>query len=276
MVDPGALPERLDLEESDRRQIADVLAALREVLGKHLIGVYLHGSAVLGGLRAHSDIDLLAVSSRRMTRHEKERTAGYLLAVSGSDPAAAPPRPIELTIVVGSEIRPWRYPPTMDFQYGEWWRERFERGEVGPWPSRINPDLALLLTMTLLGNAPIAGPPPAGVFDAVPRVDFLDALVADIAGLLEDIDGDTGNVVLTLARIWTGVVTGAVRSKDAAAGWALPRLAPEYRAVLARARDIYLGTQDERWDDLRHDLRPFADRVIAEIEAARSLVSHRG
>lgn len=261
------LPEHLRLEESDREQVIQVVTALQDVLGDDLIGAYMHGSAILGGLRAHSDLDVLAVSARQLTVHQKKLMAAHLFRLSGFPP---PPRPIELTIVVGSEIRPWRYPPTMDFQYGEWLRERFKRGEVEPWPSRTNPDLALLMTMTLIGNATLAGPPPSEVFDAVPKADFIDALVAGIPSLLADVEWDTRNVVLTLARIWSGLVSGAVQSKDAAADWAIPRLAPEYRPVLERARDVYLGIRDEQWDDLRNQIRPFADKVVNEIETTRS------
>ncbi|CAN5130610.1 aminoglycoside adenylyltransferase family protein [soil metagenome] len=267
MEPDSSLPEHLALEETDREQIAHVLAPLRDVLGDELIGAYLHGSSVLGGLRAQSDIDVLAVSARRITRDEKRRIVAHLLAVSGTDSAAAPPRPVELTIVVWSEIRPWRYPPTMDFQYGEWWRKEFERGELEPWPSRTNPDLTPLVAMVLLGGATLTGPPPYEVFDPVPDADFIDALVAGIAALMDDIDSDTRNVVLTLARIWSGVVTGAVQSKDAAAEWALPRLAPEHRVVLARARGIYLGTEEEHWGDLQGRICPFAEAVVAEVEA---------
>jgi streptomycin 3"-adenylyltransferase len=276
MTAAGSLPEHLALAETDRRQIAEILAAVRDVLGHELIGVYLHGSAVLGGLRAFSDIDVLTVSARQMTRNEKERMVAHLLAVSGTYPFAVPPRPVELTIVVWSESRPWRYPPRMDLQYGEWWRDRFQRGELEPWPSSTNPDLALVVTMALLGGATLAGPPPSEVFDPVPRADFLDALVADMGAVVQDIDWDTRNVVLTLARIWRGVATGAVQSKDVAAEWALPRLAPEHRAVLARARGIYLGSEEEHWDDVQDSIRPFVDTAIAEIEAARSALSDHG
>jgi predicted nucleotidyltransferase len=270
MAADGSSPGPVALEETDQQQIDSVVAALREVLGQGLIGAYLHGSAILGGLRARSDIDVLAVSARRMTHHEKERMVARLLAVSGTDLTGAPPRPVELTIVVSSEIRPWVYPPTMDFLYGEWLRDRFELGELEPWPSRTNPDVVLLVTMALLGGTSLAGPPPFEVFDPIPRKDFLDALVAGIDALLEDIDTDTRNVVLTLARIWSGVVNGVVQSKDAAADWALPRVASEHRAVLARARGIYLGVEAEHWEDLRGRIRPFANAVVAEIEAARS------
>jgi predicted nucleotidyltransferase len=276
MTTAGSMPEHLALEESDREQIAGVVAALRDALGTDLIGAYLHGSAILGGLHKFSDLDVLAVSARRMTRDEKEALVARLLAMSAPSPPQTASRPVELTIVVSSEIRPWRYPPTMDFEYGEWWRDRFQRGEVEPWPSRTNRDVAPLVTMALLGGATLAGPPPAEVLDPVPKADFIDSLVSGIEGLVRDIDGDTRNVVLTLARIWSSVVTGTVQSKDAAADWALPRLAPVHLPVLARARDIYLGIEEEHWDDMQHSIRPFADAVIAEIEATRSLLSDPG
>jgi predicted nucleotidyltransferase len=276
MTTAGSLPEHLALAETDRKQIAEILAALRDVLGHELIGAYLHGSVVLGGLRALSDIDVLAVSARQMTGHEKRRMVAHLLAISGTYPSVIAPRPVELTMVAWAQIRPWRYPPIMDFQYGEWWRDRFQRGELEPWPSSTNPDLALLVTMALLGEVTLAGPPPSEIFDPVPRADFIDALVGGIGELIHDIDWDTRNVILTLARIWCGVVTGDVQSKDAAAEWALPRLDSEHQTVLARARDIYLGTAEEHWDDMQDSIRPFADAVIAEIMAARSAISDHG
>jgi predicted nucleotidyltransferase len=228
------------------------------------VGAYLFGSAVLGGLRPRSDLDVLVVSRRRTSRGEKRRLVERLLAVSGSQPPA-PPRPVELTIVVESEIRPWPYPPAYDFQYGEWLRREFESGDVEPWPTTANPDLAVLITMVLLGNRPLLGPPPADVFDPVPRDDLVRAMVDGLDGLLRDLDTDTRNVVLTLARIWSTVASGTIRSKDEAATWALERLPDEHRTVLARARAIYLGDEEERWDDLEPHVRPHADRVVAEI-----------
>jgi hypothetical protein len=74
-------------------------------------------------------------------------------------------------------------------------------------------DPALLLTAALAGDHPLTGPPPAQVVDPVPHADLVRASVAGIPGLLDDLDGDTRNVVLTLARIWTTLATGEMRSK---------------------------------------------------------------
>ena len=252
------------LPAAEQGQVEHVLAALRDVLDADLIGAYLHGSAVLGGLRPYSDVDVFAVSRRPTTHAEKQQLVDRLLAFSGRRaPTAA--RPVELTIVVTAEIRPWHPPARFDFQYGEWLREAFESGNVEPWETSTNADLAVLIAMVLLADRPLFGPPPATLLDPVPRSDLADAMVGSLDGLLEDLDGDTRNVVLTLARIWCTVAAGEIRSKDYAATWALARLPEEHRPVLARARSIYRGDGDERWDDLVPRLRPHADHVVGEV-----------
>ena len=59
-------------------QIELLLAAVRGVLGEDVVGAYVFGSAVLEGLRARSDLDVLVVSRRRTTRAEKQRLASPL------------------------------------------------------------------------------------------------------------------------------------------------------------------------------------------------------
>jgi streptomycin 3"-adenylyltransferase len=263
------------------RQLAAVLALVADVLGSDLVGAYLHGSAVLGGLRPYSDLDMLVVARRPTTRAEKRRLVERLLTVSSVErfhtvSRAMPPdlpRPIELTLVVQSEVRPWRYPPRFDFQYGDWLRPAFERGEVEPWPTTTAPDLASLITMVLLAARPLLGPPPAEVLDPVPRADYLGAIVGDIDPLLDHLEGDTTNVLLTLARIWSTLATDSIRSKDVAATWVLAHLPPEHQPVLARARAIYLGDEDERWEDLRRVLRPCTDYLVGTIKRLAATVS---
>lgn len=254
------------MRAEDEQQLDRVLMLVREVLGPDVVGVYLFGSAVLGGLRPESDLDVLVVSARQTTPDEKRRIVGRLLAISGRRTAEGRWRRIELTIVALSEIKPWRYPPSFDFQYGDWLRTEFESGDVEPWPTTTNPDLSVLITMVLLGNRPLLGQPPAAILDPVPRRDLANGSVAGIASLLDDLDSDTRNVILTLARIWSTLATGSIRSKDAAADWVLARIPNEHRPVLARARAIYLGEQEELWDDIRPQVRHHADYVVAEIQ----------
>lgn len=246
--------------EDQLRQIARLV---EDVIGSNALGVYLNGSAVHGGLRPASDIDVLVVTRVSLDDGERRALVDGLLPISGQ-PAGA--RPIELTVVVQAEIRPWRYPPTGDFLYGDWLREEIEaNGPPQPMPM---PDLAIVIALALAGGRALDGPPPAELVDPVPPADVARATVAGLPELVADLPGDTRNVVLTLARIWLTLVTGEIRPKDAAADWALARLPPEHRPVLAHARELYLTRTyaEETWsDELAAQVRPHATAMLAEI-----------
>jgi len=239
------------------------------VLGDAVIGAYLHGSAVLGGLRPTSDIDVLVVIDRPTGIEERRAITDRLLGISGRRAYRGPGRPVELTVVVASDVRPWRYPPRVELQYGEWLRDDYEAGQTPePGPS---PDLAPLVSMALAGAAagqpPLFGPPPDEAFDPVPRADLRRAIVAGVPGLLADLETDTRNVLLTLARIWATLATGDLQSKDAAAAWASARLPDAHRPVLDRARSMYLeGWDEDDWGELKPAVRASADLLVTEIE----------
>jgi predicted nucleotidyltransferase len=247
-------------------QIERLVGLVREALGDNVVGAYLHGSSVLGGLRPRSDIDVIVVTSGATSRHEKRKLVDGLLELSRGQGA----RPVELDVVVASEIRPWCYPPTFDFHFSELWREAFERGKLEPWRNRTNRDLASVITMTLVGDAALIGPPPAEVFDPVPRADYIDAVLRDTKTVDEYLDWDTRNVILTLSRIWSAIATDEVHSKDSAAAWALTQLPEEHRHVLERARAAYNEDADESWEGMLPEVRPYCDYVVARIEEAAS------
>ncbi|MET9761395.1 aminoglycoside adenylyltransferase family protein [Streptomyces sp. NPDC006372] len=239
-------------EQPDTEHLVQLLVT---TLGDSLLGVCLHGSATLGGLRPHSDVDVLAVVREHTTHGQRRRLVEELLKVSGLGEGR---RPVEMTLVVQDDIRPWRYPPACEFLYGEWLREEFVRGATpAPGP---NPDLAPVLTMVLLADAPLYGPRPAELLDPVPVADLRRAIVAGVPELMAEVETDTRNVLLTLARVWTTLDTGSIRSKDAAAEWAIGRLPAGHRPALAHARAVYLGEEEERWDGL-------APRACAEFLA---------
>ncbi len=247
--------------------IAPAVELVADVLGPELIGSYLHGSAVLGGLRPASDVDILVVSRRSLVESKRRALLEGLREISGME---APLRPVELAVVVQSEVRPWRYPPVCDFLYGEWLRSSYDRRNL-PQPSPMV-DLALLLTMALAGDRTLSGPPLSSVVDPVPHADVVAASVAGIQALTADIDDDERNVLLTMARTWVTVATGEILSKDRAAAWALERLPAEHRPALAYARELYLHSTyaEESWsDELRRQVRPCFLAMLDRIDALR-------
>lgn len=247
-----------------RDQTDAVLAVVRDVLGSTLVGAYRYGSVLEGDLRPESDLDLFGVVSRPTTADQKRRLIEGISPLSRRRDRPPDWRPVELTAVVIGEVRPWRWPPRLDFQYGEWLRAEFNAGELAPWPP-VNPDLAVLLTMIRQRSEPLIGPPATELLDTVPRADLVRAMVDEMDTLLDDLEPDTRNVLLTLARIWSTVATDQIRSKDAAADWAAARLPEADAAVLRRARDGYLSGGDEGWEALMPAARGAAEHLAAEV-----------
>jgi predicted nucleotidyltransferase len=252
-------------------QTGQVLRLVREIFGPDALGAYQHGSAVLGGTQATSDVDILVVTGRPATPAEKRRLVDGLLAISSRFPPPGPERCVEVTVVAQPQVRPWRYPPSLDLQYGEWLRERFERGDGELLRATADPDLATLLTIVLLGDRPLSGPPPGELLDPVPPEDCIRAMVDNLDRLMGEFEGDPRNILLTLARIWQTVATGVIDRKDRAAEWARQRLSPDHQRVLERARAMYLGREPDDWPGLASEARATADHLVSRIreEAAR-------
>ncbi|HEX7306864.1 aminoglycoside adenylyltransferase domain-containing protein [Lentzea sp.] len=173
----------------------------------------------------------------------------------------------------GPRSGPGGSPPVGDFLFGEWLREELRRD--GPPPPGPMPDLAIALTAVRAGGRPLTGPPPAELLDPVPEADLVLASVAGIPALLDDLAGDARNVLLTLVRVWVTLATGEIRSKDAAADWAIARLPAEHRPVLEHARDLYRERHyaDEVWShDLEVRVRPCAAEVCDRVDDLRRRV----
>lgn len=178
---------------------------LAQHLGDALQAIHLYGSAAAGGLRPHSDLDLLVTVSRPLSDATRQGLMRALLDVS------APP---------GSLLA----------------------GEVEP--AQLDPDLAILLTKARQHSLCLVGEAAASWFDPVPTADLKQAFADTLAqwNTPEDWTGDEHTVVLALARIWYSLATGSIAAKDVAAQWLLERLPDAHQPVLANARAAYLGT----------------------------------
>lgn len=252
-------------DDEIEEQISQCLVLLKEVFKQDLLGVYLFGSLIVRGLQQSSDIDIFVVSNRPTTNEERARLVTSLLKISGIYQHSTKP-PIEMTIVVKSQINPWHYPPKFDFQYGEWLRTTFESGNVEPWQEKEMPDLALLITQILLANKILYGPSPDKLLCKIPYSDFLAATKNALNSLSLDLHSDTRNVLLTYARIWRTVETDALCSKPEAANWALDQLPEMYKPVMRRAYAICIGEENEYWDDMTALIQPAADYMIMQIK----------
>ena len=255
-----------------QHQLKESLELLKIILGPDLLGVYLYGSSLVGGLQKYSDVDLFVVANRATTPGEKTRLIAKLLQISGLYMKGSK-RPLEVTIVEKAAINPWRYPPHFDFQYGEWLRESFEQGVIEASLAQEMPDLALIVTQVLLKSETLWGLDPEQLLAPVPYPDFIKAMLHDLNRLAADLDDDTRNVLLTYARIWSTLETNAIRSKAAAADWVIKRLPVVDQPVMQRAKLICMGVESEYWADIKALVKHCADFMTNQINARIPLIN---
>ena len=241
-------------------QIQAATTALRNVLGDGLLAVYLHGSAVSGGLQPHSDIDLLAIVDRALDEDQRQALLKHLLRFSARHPAApGGPRCLDVMVCVLSDLSDNGFPARADFAYGEWLRDVFEAGEI-PAPTR-DPEHTLVLAQARRASIALIGQAAADLLPEPPPADLRRAMAEALPALLQAPCGDERNVLLTLARMWRTADTGDFVTKDAAAAWAIPRLPDRDAALLDHARRAYLGEIHDDWSDRRSDARRLAEQL---------------
>jgi len=78
------------------------------LLGSSIVGVYLFGSAVNGGLHINSDVDVLVIANHSLPEVTRKKLTDRLMLISGKIGKADSVRPLEVTIINHSDIVPWR------------------------------------------------------------------------------------------------------------------------------------------------------------------------
>ena len=220
-------------------------SVVKGVLGDSIIGIYLFGSAIVGGLKHYSDVDILVLVSNPPTFEQRKVLVAQLMRVSGAIGNPQAIRPLELTVLTVSDVVPWQFPPRAEFVYGEWLREEFDSGSV---PEAVHdPDLAIVLKKVIENSLSLHGNNAAEVFESVPMTDIRQAIRDSLPNLLAEAAGDERNVVLTLSRMWLTAATGDIAPKDAAAEWACKQAPPRHGVLLKYAREGYLGVTEDRW-----------------------------
>ena len=219
----------------------------RNILQDNLVGIYLHGSAVMGCFNPEkSDIDLIIVVDRPPDDGVKRAYMDMVLRYNGQAPAKG----IEMSIVRREVCSPFVYPTPFELHFSTghlaWYRE-----DPDGYIRRMNgedKDLAAHFMIIRRRGRCVCGVPVKEVFAEVPAADYLDAILYDIAEAPEDIAGHTMYMTLNLARVLAYREEGLVLSKKEGGEWALSRLPAEYRPLVTDALREYCESAEITYD----------------------------
>ena len=262
----GRVPGRIRLMQDEALKQAEAAAeVVVGMFGKGVLGVYLYGSATMAGLRAHSDLDVLALVEHSMTGAQRWELARHLISISRAGQRPAEWRPLEVTVLARPDIEPWRHPAIRDFQYGEWLRDEVDAGtaKLGPLDDA---DVALLITLARRFGRPVVGPAPEEALPDISKRDLFAALQRTVDDVQPGLESDATNGLLTLARVWFTLETGDFAPKDAAGEWALARLEPPLRTPLELAVGVYRGKREADWAGIAAERAATADAMVAAIQ----------
>lgn len=243
------------------REAGKVLRALQECPGVSLLALYLHGSAVSGGLRPQSDLDLLAVIDQPLPRPERAALLKKLLEISRASAAPGAGRPVELIVFLASELAAPGYPARCEFMYGEWLRADFAAGQM---PEALrDPELTLVLAQARQQARSLFGPAAERLLPEIAPTEARRAMRDALPALLGSLAGDERNVILTLARMWRTAGCGDFVSKEEAARWAAGRLPSGPAEMVKLAQAGYLGERRDDWSAYRKEARETAGLLQA-------------
>ncbi|MBO0993435.1 aminoglycoside nucleotidyltransferase ANT(9) [Bacillus sp. SD088] len=234
------------------KEAIQALKMIEELLGSEVVAVYLFGSAVMGGLRVNSDVDILVIVNHRLPTITRKKLTDRLMLISGRIGNTDSVRPLELTVINQGDVVPWQYPPKNEFIYGEWLRDDFEQGQIQE--PAYDPDLTIVLAQVRENSVSLFGPDASDILAPVPMTDIRRAIKESLPELIGGIKGDERNVILTLARMWLTMDVGEISPKDVAAEWAIPQLPKEHATLLDVARKAYRGECVDKWGGLESEV----------------------
>ena len=247
--------------------VSEILASIKEentrILGSKLVGIYVHGSYVLGCFTwEKSDLDYMVVVNAPLTQSEKEALITHILSL---DPYA-PPKGLEMSVVLDSVCSPFIYPTPFQLHFSNAHKARAS-ADLAEYCAHMNgddPDLAAHFTIIRHAGQVLCGAPIADVFADVPKANYIDSILYDIGSAKEDITGDPVYFILNLCRVAAYVEDDLVLSKAQGGQWGLEKLPDIYDPMLHRALDAYAARTAFCAGDM--NLPAFADMMLARIK----------
>ena len=212
----------------------------KEILGDNLVGIYLHGSAVMGCFNEKtSDIDLLVVIHRDMSEEEKHRYMDMVVELN----TLAPAKGIEMSIIKKSVCKPFVYPTPFELHFSvahlEWYKNTPQDYVLKM--NGTDKDLAAHITILYHRGQCLFGENIHDVFEPVEEKEYFDSIWYDIENAKEDILENPVYVILNLCRVLAFKKEKLILSKQEGGVWELAHVPETYHSLIQQALDEYIS-----------------------------------
>jgi predicted nucleotidyltransferase len=218
---------------------------LRSLLGKNLLGIYLHGSLAQGGFQpARSDIDVIVASEQGIDPAKQRPIVEMLLRLSKA------PIPLDIYFLAKSAIFPFQQPLPYDLHYNERLRERYQvMLRRDDWQNDLDqrdPMLSIYLVVLHTYGIVLVGRPIAETLPVVPEQIVRDSLIAATLVARDERLQDLVSFVLNACRTLAYLREGTLISKDEGGIWGETHLPEQYSALIHQSLALYRGDRLSR------------------------------
>ena len=239
----------------------------RKVFGDNLVGIYLHGSAVMGCFNPRkSDLDLILIVKEDIPDAVKMEFMENVIKYN----AEAPAKGMELSIVKKEFCNPFVYPTPYELHFSvshlKWFQENPEdyikkmRG--------ADKDLAAHFTIINAYGVTVFGERISEVFGKVRSKDYIDSIRCDIGDARREILVHPIYIVLNLCRVLAYLREELILSKKAGGEWGIHALPEEFHPLIQDALRHY--GSDGQMEVSSETALCFADYMISQIEQRKA------
>ena len=251
------------LPQQTENLINDFVEQSKIILKENLVGIYLHGSAVMGCFNPQkSDLDLIIVVESPLTDDVKRLFMDMVVKYDSLGPAKG----IEMSVVLSNVCDPFIYPTPFELHFSKMHQKWYEDNPDDYICKMKGEDKDLAAHFTIITNRGqcVYGAPIKEVFSEVPSDDYMDSILDDVSDAPEDIKENTMYIVLNLARVLAYKEEQLVLSKKEGGVWAMEHLPSEFKLLIEDALSEY--SKDLKPDyDINLAVR-YAEYMIARIK----------
>lgn len=238
-----------------------------KILKDNLVGIYLHGSYVMGSYNEEvSDLDYIVVVKEPLKFSDKQRLMNVTIKRLWP---LSPQKGLEFHVLLLEDTSHFTDPLPFDFHFSQ-----MHLAEYASNPDKYiksmhgkDPDLAAHITILNRYGQELIGAPIEEVFSEVPSVDYWRSITADINDADQEILSQPMYIVLNLCRVLAYKQDNLVTSKLTGGEWGLRALPEKYHPIIQAALTKYtLASSKDPFDSIRAtQLDRFARLMLKKI-----------
>lgn len=243
--------------------IDEFVSVAKDIFGKQLTGIYLHGSLAMGCFNPEkSDIDLIIIIENDISNTQKMLFMKQVVRLNSQ----APQKGLEISVVKREYCNPFTYPTPFELHFSPMHLQWFNDNPENYIENMKGMDADLAAHFTIINNYGIVlwGEEIEKVFAVVPQKDYIDSICSDIENAAEDILDDPIYVILNLSRILAFLQDELYLSKEGGGKWGIEHLPLKYSSIISEALECYKTNKNMTID--KNNAIMFADEIMCLIK----------